>query len=33
MGRVCATLGLPRRTLNEKMAKHGILRGETLRGG
>jgi two-component system C4-dicarboxylate transport response regulator DctD len=28
MGRVCEALGLPRRTLNEKMAKYGILRGQ-----
>jgi two-component system C4-dicarboxylate transport response regulator DctD len=28
MARVCDVLGLPRRTLNEKMARHGILRND-----
>lgn len=30
MGVVCRTLGLPRRTLNEKMTRYGILRGQML---
>ena len=30
MAQVCAVLGLPRRTLNEKMARYGILRGQML---
>jgi two-component system C4-dicarboxylate transport response regulator DctD len=30
MARVCEALGLPRRTLNEKMARYGILRGQML---
>lgn len=30
MGRVCEALRLPRRTLNEKMARYGILRGQML---
>ncbi len=32
MGRVCTVLGLPRRTLNEKMARYGILRGQMIEG-